>query len=164
MFSRFKNKIFSSTRNANLAVAMLTEEAKTNCNQSSSADCHADSAISICSPPRKKPDFSIKTFRSILLEENKNTSDALPQPPAEVEVKKYLDEPLTPDEDTVFQYWETAPYPILKKLASKYLCVPAATVASEQLFSTCGSILNNRRCSLKPEKLRMLAFLNKSLK
>ncbi|KAJ8897755.1 hypothetical protein PR048_003105 [Dryococelus australis] len=85
------------------------------------------------------------------------------QSPAEGEVKNYLDEPLTPDEDTVFQYWETAPYPILKRLASKYLCVPAGTVASEQLFSTCGSFLNNR-CSLKPEKLRMLVFLKKNLK
>ncbi|KAJ8896630.1 hypothetical protein PR048_001974 [Dryococelus australis] len=51
--NRFKNKIFSSKRNANTAVAILTEEEKTNCNQSSSADCHDDSANSSCSPPRK---------------------------------------------------------------------------------------------------------------
>ncbi|KAJ8877731.1 hypothetical protein PR048_022186 [Dryococelus australis] len=144
---RFKNNV-SSKRNANTAVNMPTEEAKTNCNQSSSADCHDDSDNSICSLRRKKPDFSLKTFQLMLLEENKNTFDVslLLQSPPKVEVKNYLDEPLTPDEDTVFQYWETVPYTILKRLASKYLCVPAGNITSELLFSTCGSFLNNRRC------------------
>ncbi|KAJ8896629.1 hypothetical protein PR048_001973 [Dryococelus australis] len=64
----------------------------------------------------------------MLLEEKKKTSDVSlsSQSPADVDFKNYLDEPLTPDED-VFQNWETAPYPILKRLASKYLCVPAVT-------------------------------------
>jgi hypothetical protein len=54
-------------------------------------------------------------------------------------------------------------YPILSKLAQKYLCVCATSTSSERLFSTSGSIVTPQRAGLKPEKVNMLTFLAKNL-
>ena len=63
-------------------------------------------------------------------------------------------------------YWQDKKtlYPILARLAAKYLSIPAASVASERLFSTANQIISDQRNSLNPERAEMLLFINKNLR
>jgi hypothetical protein len=55
-------------------------------------------------------------------------------------------------------------FPQMAKLAKRYLCIPATSVASERVFSTSGNIVNAKRSKLTPEHVDMLTFLAKNLK
>ena len=58
-------------------------------------------------------------------------------------------------------------YPVLAQLAAKYLCMLAASVASERLFSTAKHIISgllnslDLQNSLDPERAEMLLFMYK---
>ena len=54
-------------------------------------------------------------------------------------------------------------YPVLAKLAQKYLCVCATDLASERLFSTAGNVVSPFRATMKPDKVDMLVSLSKNL-
>ena len=54
-------------------------------------------------------------------------------------------------------------FPLLSKIAKKYLCIAATSVASERVFSTSGYIVNPRRNKLKAENVDMFTFLAKNL-
>lgn len=49
-------------------------------------------------------------------------------------------------------------YSILSKLASCFLCAPATSVASEQIFSVARDVYDYNRCRLSPDKQRSLFF------
>jgi len=51
----------------------------------------------------------------------------------------------------------------LSKEAQKFLCIPASSIASEQLFSTARDTYTYRRRRLNPRKAEMLIFLNRNL-
>ena len=55
-------------------------------------------------------------------------------------------------------------FPYLCKLARKYLCIPATSVASEREFSAAGNIVSAKRNCLKPAKVNQLCFLSQNLK
>ena len=83
---------------------------------------------------------------------------------AEVNVEKYLKEPNQPRESSPIMYWkEKVIYSILGKLASKYLSIPTASVASECLFSAAQNIISDQRNCLDSNRAEMLLFLNKNL-
>jgi len=52
-------------------------------------------------------------------------------------------------------------HPHLQQLAKKYICIPATSVAAEQLFSKAGKPISKRKACLKPKNVNMLLFLNK---
>lgn len=54
-------------------------------------------------------------------------------------------------------------FPLLCKLAQKYLCIQATSSASERAFSTSGNVVSAHRSCLKPDKVDMLVFLAKNL-
>lgn len=55
-------------------------------------------------------------------------------------------------------------FPMLQKVARKYLSCNATSVASERLFSLAGHIATKKRNGLKPEKVDMLSCLAYNLK
>ena len=65
---------------------------------------------------------------------------------AEVQIESYLKEPNQPRNLNPIVYWQDKKtlYPILAKLAAKYLSIPAASVASEWLFSTAKHIISDQ--------------------
>ncbi|XP_067948816.1 E3 SUMO-protein ligase ZBED1-like [Watersipora subatra] len=82
------------------------------------------------------------------------------------EVTLYTSLPTVAEKDSDPLTWwsqhETS-FPCLAKLAKKYLCIQASSVASERLFSTAGNIITARRNSLKPAKVNQLCFLSTNL-
>ena len=54
-------------------------------------------------------------------------------------------------------------FPLLSKIAKKYLCIASTIVASERVFSASGYIVNPRRNKLKAENVDMFTFLAKNL-
>ncbi|KAJ8879410.1 hypothetical protein PR048_020018 [Dryococelus australis] len=58
---------------------------------------------------------------------------------------EYLREPVVERSRDIYEYWHNnTKYLTLKKLALKYLCIPASSFESERLFSTCSFLVNNR--------------------
>ncbi len=54
-------------------------------------------------------------------------------------------------------------FPVLHKVAAKYLSVPGMSVPTEQDFSTAGGIISKKRSSLTDENAAMLIFLKENL-
>lgn len=81
------------------------------------------------------------------------------------EIKYFIREPPLHPDSSALEWWRRNHdrFPRLAELARKFMCVPATSVPSERVFSTSGSIVNKQRCSLKPENVDMLVFLNKNL-
>ena len=54
-------------------------------------------------------------------------------------------------------------FPRLTKLATKYVCIQATSVASERVFSTTGDIVSAKRACLSPWHVNALVFLKKNM-
>ena len=54
-------------------------------------------------------------------------------------------------------------FPLMARLALKYLCICATSAPSERVFSTAGSVATPLRSLLNPEKVNMLVFLARNL-
>lgn len=54
-------------------------------------------------------------------------------------------------------------YPLLARMAKRYLCVPGTSVTSERVFSTAGDIITAKRSCLTPGHVNELLFLQKNL-
>ncbi|XP_069800972.1 E3 SUMO-protein ligase ZBED1-like [Dendropsophus ebraccatus] len=83
----------------------------------------------------------------------------------EAELSSYLVSPLLDSEKNPLEWWRrhSVNFPLLSKVAKKYLCIPATSSSSERVFSSGGNIVTCLRSSLKPEKVNMLVFLSKNL-
>ena len=80
------------------------------------------------------------------------------------EIEKYLCIDSCSDQKPL-AWWKSyeTQFPILAKLARKYLCIPATSVPSERAFSTAGLVVNSKRACLLPENVNMLVFLAQNL-
>ncbi|XP_052798101.1 E3 SUMO-protein ligase ZBED1-like [Mya arenaria] len=76
------------------------------------------------------------------------------------EIADYEKEPVVSLKSDPLQWWKerAGHYPILSKLASSYLVIPATSVASERVFSTAGDIVNAQRGTLSSDNVDMLIF------
>ena len=81
------------------------------------------------------------------------------------EIEVYMSSPQIDAEDEPLVWWKAncKMYPMLSKLARKYLAVCATNSPSERIFSSSGHIVNSLRANLNPEKVDMLVFLNNNL-
>lgn len=85
---------------------------------------------------------------------------------AEEEVASYLHEDVLAREEDPCKWWcekGAARYPLLARLAKRYLAIPATSVSSERLFSVSGGIVTTRRASLLPEHVEQLTFLHDNI-
>lgn len=72
---------------------------------------------------------------------------------------------LRPKDACPLKWWaeHESTFPSIAKLARKYLCVQATSVASERAFSGAGNIVSARRTALKPARVNELCFLSANL-
>ena len=99
--------------------------------------------------PNEPPNKTYKTawgkiFGDQLSQANASL-ESLPQR-VEKELEQYVHYPLQDIESSPLQWWQLQhhQFPLLAKLARKYLCVCATSVPSERLFSTGGKIVYGR--------------------
>ena len=76
------------------------------------------------------------------------------------EIEKYKKEDVDEETDP-FAWWREreAKYPILSRLAKKYLCIPATSVEAERRFSDLGLLLTKRRLCMTGDHVDMCLFL-----
>lgn len=63
-----------------------------------------------------------------------------------------------------FKWWalQESRFPILSKLAKKYLAIPATSASSERLFSDAGNVMTVRRINLLPTTFEHLVFCKRN--
>ncbi len=113
-------------------------------------------------PPAKKRKLSS------WLKEAKGTGTSSPltaDQKVQKEIEDYLLAPALDSESNPLGWWKihAGDFPIMAKVAQKYLCICASSSASERVFSTSGQIVSKRRSALKPDKVNMLVFLARNL-
>ena len=122
------------------------------------------SAAAVCPPAKKK-----RTLGSLLkmgeTEETGSSAQVLPGEAINVELSLYLQEVRLDAESDPLEWWKLheITFPMLSKVAKKFLAVPATSAASERLFSRSGKIVTPTRASLKPDKVEMLVFLSTNI-
>ena len=113
-------------------------------------------------PPAKKPKTA---WGKIFGKGTVNTRTTL-TPDDEINKKveqyKYIPKPDIASSPLVWWKLHHGQFPLMQKLARKYLCCCATSVSSERVFSTGGRVVNGRIC-LKPEKVNELIFLAQNL-
>ncbi len=74
--------------------------------------------------------------------------------PVDIEIDNYKAEPgCASVKDCPLEWWKThdQKFPILSRLAKKYLAIPATSVPSERVFSDGTNIITKKRASMDPE-------------
>ena len=105
---------------------------------------------------------NIDSAKKILIEED----DIELKEMAKTEIDLYKKEPILGREHDPCVWWKKKcdKYPLLSKLAKKYLCVPATSVESESVFSSLGLLLTKRRLSMTGDNVNRQLFKDKLLK
>ena len=85
----------------------------------------------------------------------------------EIEIDNYLNEsitPIKPESIDVYDWWNTnqSTFPILSRVARKFLSIPATSVPSERLFSDAGNQITSKRTRLSPEVVNELLFVKRN--
>lgn len=107
-------------------------------------------------PPAKK-----RTLGDMLMSRATTPTPIPKRARADTELTHYLqEEPLDSNGDPL-AWWRDneARFPLLSKVARKYMCICATSTPSERVFSAAGNIVTTLRSSLKPHKVNMLVFL-----
>lgn len=83
----------------------------------------------------------------------------------EQELTEYLlKEPVVSIKTNPLEWWRSKreKYPVLSRLARKFLCLQATSVASERVWSTAGNVLTSRRSRLHPLALEALVLIHEN--
>jgi len=104
-----------------------------------------------------------------LLGKKRNQTQSTPIPKrlrADTELTKYLQEEAMDSHSDPLAWWRDnqSRYPLLAKIARKYMAICATSTASERVFSAAGNIVTPLRASLKPDRVNMLVFLARNSK
>lgn len=162
---RFKKTGFGLIENANTAQRWLTEYLADEIERSAASASNDIETVennnTILATGNDEDDLW-KLFDNKVITE---TSCSTPTSSATIQVKQYLEMPLLHRKENPLDFWKkhSQTFPILCKLALKFLCVPATSVPSERVFSKAGFLCNQRRNRLAPKKLDEIIFLNKNI-
>jgi hypothetical protein len=76
------------------------------------------------------------------------------------EVSNYRYQPSCSAEQSPLQWWKDhkVDYPILAKLARRYLAIPATSAPCERVFSSSGNIITEKLSRLDPDTAQQLLF------
>lgn len=87
-----------------------------------------------------------------------------PTNPATDEVNEYLalKEISIESDPLVWWYGQQEQFPVLSKLAKKYLAVYACSTSSERLFSDAGNLLTPKRTRMSPKLFKKIIFLKRN--
>ena len=161
-----KTKIIDEcTTSTDTSVPVLSQPAAANSMASSSR-------LEVDSEPQPKKRKTLGTpFKehneAQVQEETTGTSSSVlsPEQHCKKELESYLGSATLDFEEDPLPWWKSAApkFPLLSKLARKYLCVCATSCASERVFSSSGKIVTPLRASMNPHKVDMLTFLSKNL-
>ncbi|XP_065642245.1 E3 SUMO-protein ligase ZBED1-like [Hydra vulgaris] len=82
------------------------------------------------------------------------------------ELEKYLRENCINKNACPLTWWaeNSKRYPMISKLAKKYLCIPSTSTPSKRAFSTAGNIITSKRNCLAGETAKWLIFLSHNAK
>jgi zinc finger BED domain-containing protein 1 (E3 SUMO-protein ligase ZBED1) len=128
-----------------------------------------DDEVAILPPPHKKPRIDPEQdkhqelfgiFETILKE-----SASMVNQNEETEIDKWKAlAPINIREDPLL-WWKanSTSFPILSKIAKKYLAVPASQCTSERTFSTSGKVITPTRNRLKPAMVEKLVIWQKNI-
>ena len=113
----------------------------------------------MAAPPSKKAIGLSKVLDCCL--DNSQSVQLTPHQRVKQELDWYLSHPQLDVEASLLDWWKTEAvrYPNVAKLARKYLCLCATSVAAELVFSCGGHIVSDRSTYLKPERVDNLVFL-----
>lgn len=108
-----------------------------------------------------EPNSMVSAF-DILFPQNDNGEDINQQN----ELEKYLKENCINKNACPLIWWaeNNKRYPMISKLAKKYLCIPSTSTPSERAFSTAGNIITSKRNCLAGETAKWLIFLSHNAK
>jgi hypothetical protein len=90
---------------------------------------------------------------------------ALPLPPEDTDASKeflaYLHATVRVGDDPLV-WWgkRERDFPIIARLAMRYLCIPATSAPSERMFSAAGLVLDRRRARMQGSRARAILFLH----
>jgi hypothetical protein len=62
----------------------------------------------------------------------------------------------------VLEWWHSKEqdFPLLSKVAKKYLCIQVSSTSSERVFSTGGNTVTAKRTKLDPTNVHMIVYCN----
>ena len=118
-----------------------------------------------CQPPSQKVRKTLGSLTSIRKSSQMPSAAQSPRDRLHKEMERYIKQETIDGDDDPLVWWKyrVRDFPLLNKLARKYLAVPASSSPSERLFSKAGQIVTSQRAQLKPDQANMLVFLAENL-
>ncbi|XP_061550161.1 E3 SUMO-protein ligase ZBED1-like [Phycodurus eques] len=116
-------------------------------------------------PAAKKVKKSLSSYFKNTAAHNGQDTSKPSRASVELELNMYLQTAnLDPEKDALI-WWRQheVNFPLVAKLAKKYLCIPATSFPSERIFGASGNMVTSKRSCLKPERVDQLVFLSVNL-
>ncbi|CAI5691501.1 unnamed protein product [Oreochromis niloticus] len=129
----------------------------------------AQTAAASSSPPAAEDDPELprptkkkKSSGSYFKKAGQSTTQSQPSRASiELELSVYFQTPGPDSETDLLEWWKQheTNFPLVVRLAKKYLCIPATSSSSERAFSASGNIITRKRSCLKQNTVDQLVFL-----
>ncbi|KAM8731669.1 E3 SUMO-protein ligase ZBED1-like [Acanthopagrus schlegelii] len=117
-------------------------------------------------PKRRPPSLLVSLLGAAFTDSNQPTVQSKSVDViAEEEMDIYCRSPSVPLSEDPLEWWKRheGSFPLLSRLAKRYLCIPGTSVSAERVFSTAGDVITAKRSVLKPEHVDQLVFLHKNM-
>ena len=116
-------------------------------------------------PKRRPPSLLVSLLGAAFTDSNQPTAQSKSVDViAEEEMDIYCRSPSVPLSEDPLEWWKRheGSFPLLSRLAKRYLCIPGTSVSAERVFSTAGDVITAKSV-LKPEHVDQLVFLHKNM-